>query len=57
VDSGTFYGLLTLILMLLFTGIVAWAWSARRRETYDAAARAPLEDEHTPASGEEHFRT
>ena len=54
-NSGTFYGLLTLILMLLFTGIVAWAWSARRRETYDAAARTPLEDEHTRTSGEENF--
>jgi cytochrome c oxidase cbb3-type subunit 4 len=51
-DSGTFFGLLTLVLMLLFVGIVVWAWSARRRETYDAAARAPLEEDTGTADTE-----
>jgi cytochrome c oxidase cbb3-type subunit 4 len=51
-DSGTFFGLLTLVLMLVFVGIVVWAWSARRRETYEAAARAPLEDEVSKTDGE-----
>ena len=55
-DSGTFFGLLTLVLMLLFVGIVVWAWSARRRDTYDAAARAPLEDD-VSNTGTENSRT
>jgi cytochrome c oxidase cbb3-type subunit 4 len=51
-DSGTIFGLLTLLLMLLFVGIVIFAWSARRRETYDSAAHAPLEDEVSKTDGE-----
>lgn len=44
-SAGTFYGLLTLLLMLLFVGIWVWAWSKERRNTFDRAAQAPLEDD------------
>lgn len=39
------FGIITLLLMLLFIGIVVWAWSSRRRGTYEKAARMPLEDD------------
>ncbi len=47
-DIGTFRGLLTLVLMTLFIGMVLWAYSRRRREDFDAAAQLPLEDDTGP---------
>lgn len=46
-DIGTFRGVLTVILMLLFIGLVFWAYSRRRSDDFDAAARLPL-DEDSP---------
>jgi cbb3-type cytochrome oxidase subunit 3 len=41
----------TVLSFVLFLGITAWAWSARRRPAFAAAADAPfaLPDEVTPA--------
>jgi len=44
-DMGTFRGLFTLVMMLLFVALVVWAYSGKRKKTFDAAARLPLEDE------------
>jgi cytochrome c oxidase cbb3-type subunit 4 len=44
-DIGTFRGLLTVVLMLLFIALVFWAYSRRRREDFEAAARLPLDSE------------
>lgn len=38
-------GLGTVFAMLAFIGIVAWAWSARRKADFDAAAALPLEED------------
>ena len=38
----TLSGVMTAILIVLFAGIVAWAWSRRRRAAFDATARLPL---------------
>lgn len=38
-------GIVTGILLMAFLGITAWAWSARRREDFEVAARLPLDDE------------
>jgi cytochrome c oxidase cbb3-type subunit 4 len=35
-------GILTAVLIVLFLGIVAWAWSRRRRDDFAAAAFLPL---------------
>jgi cytochrome c oxidase cbb3-type subunit 4 len=48
----TLRGILTGILIVLFTGIVIWAWSSARRKAFDAAARLPLEEDQ-PAGGNE----
>jgi cytochrome c oxidase cbb3-type subunit 4 len=43
VSQGTFFGLITLLLMALFAGIWIWAWSAKRRKDFERAARMPLD--------------
>ena len=35
----------TVLLFVLFIGIIVWAWSAKRKRGFDEAARMPLEDE------------
>ena len=42
---GTFRGIITALLLVLFVWLVAWAWSRRRTPVFDAAARAPLEED------------
>ena len=42
---GTFRGIVTGALLVLFIWLIAWAWSKSRRADFDAAARVPLEEE------------
>jgi cytochrome c oxidase cbb3-type subunit 4 len=43
--------LMTVVAFATFAGIVVWAWSARRRDDFEAAARSVLsEDEADPQS-------
>ena len=42
---GTFRGIVTATLLVLFCWLVAWAWSRGRRADFDAAARLPLEED------------
>ena len=46
-NSGTLNGIVTAILIVVFIGMVLWAYSSRRRERFDAAARVPLEEDQT----------
>lgn len=39
------FSIWTVLVMVIFTGIVIWVWSRRNKEKYDAAARIPLEDD------------
>ncbi|MCC5809446.1 MAG: cbb3-type cytochrome c oxidase subunit 3 [Ectothiorhodospiraceae bacterium] len=43
-DINTFYGLITLVLLVLFLGIVIWAYSGKRKKSFDEAAQLPLEE-------------
>jgi len=43
-DINTVYGLITLILLIIFVGIVLWAYNGRRQADFDMAARLPLDD-------------
>ena len=36
----------TIVSMLTFSGIVLWAYSARRKNDFDEAARLPFADEN-----------
>ena len=40
-----FHSIWTLALMALFIGIIAWAWSGRRKKIFEEAARLPLDDD------------
>ncbi len=44
---GVLRGLLTLVLMLAFIGMVIYVFSKRNREAYEQAAKLPLEDSWT----------
>ena len=37
-------GIFTAVLLAMFLGIVAWAWSGRRRADFAAAAQLPFAD-------------
>ena len=51
-DLPTLRGLFTLVLMVAFVAIVIWAWSGKRREDFEEAARLPLEDDPSSSSAE-----
>lgn len=36
----------TVVVMIVFLSIVIWAWSGRRKESFDEAANIPLEEEN-----------
>lgn len=55
-DSGTISGIFTGILILVFLGIVLWAYSRKRRKDFEEAARLPLEDEDDPADNDNRDR-
>ncbi len=37
-------GLFTAVLLVMFTGLWAWAWSRRRQQDFTEAASLPLDD-------------
>jgi cytochrome c oxidase cbb3-type subunit 4 len=44
-DEGTIRGLFTLVMLVAFLALVAWAWSKRRKADFDKLARMPLDDD------------
>jgi cytochrome c oxidase cbb3-type subunit 4 len=55
-SPAIFHSIWTVLLLILFIGIVFWAYSSRRQRAFDEAARLPLEAEDfvpAPASGEQ----
>jgi len=44
---GTIRGILTAVLLVLFLGIVFWAFSRKRRKAFDEAARLPLQEQES----------
>lgn len=49
-DIGIFRGIVTAVLMVLFIALVVWAYSRRRHDEFEAAARLPLDDDGQPAA-------
>lgn len=47
---GLIHGILTALLMVLFAGIVWWAFSSRQKERFDEAANLPFADEENHSS-------
>ena len=44
-DYGTFRGIVTVGMLILFIGIYAWAYSSRRKKSFDEAANYVFADE------------
>jgi cytochrome c oxidase cbb3-type subunit 4 len=42
---GIVNGIMTVVLMAIFIGIVVWAWRRERRQQFDEAAALPLEED------------
>ena len=42
---STVHAIWTVLLLVLFLGIVYWAFSARRRDSFDRAAQSVLDDD------------
>ena len=38
----------TLVVLVLFVGIVIWAWSGKRKNDFDEAANIPFNEDDTP---------
>ena len=44
-DINDLRGLSTLFLMIAFSGLCFWAYSSKRKKTFDEAAQLPFADE------------
>ena len=40
------FSIWTVVVMVVFIGIVIWAWSGRNKDKYEAAAMIPLEEDN-----------
>ncbi len=47
--SASFHSWWTLVLLIIFIGIVLWAWSGRRKQDFEEAANIPFEDDELDA--------
>ena len=50
-DINDLRSLFTVLGLLCFLGIVAWAYSKHAKKGFDEAARLPLSDDDLPAQG------
>lgn len=48
-DSGTVSGIVTVVFIVVFIGIVWWAYSKGNKDRFEEAGRLPFEDDDTPA--------
>lgn len=44
-DINTLRSAITVLSLMLFLGIVVWAWSTRNAEKFDQAAQLPFNEE------------
>ncbi|MFQ3786125.1 cbb3-type cytochrome oxidase subunit 3 [Halomonas sp. A29] len=47
-DTGTFRGIITFLLIVAFIGITWWAYSRRRKPDFDEAANLPFVEDDEP---------
>ena len=51
-DAGTWRGIFTVIMFVLFVALCVWAWSSKRKADFDEAAQLPFGDDE-PEAGDE----
>ena len=44
-DSSLFQSVWTIVVLVLFVGIVLWAWSGKRKQRFDEAANIPFDED------------
>ena len=49
-DLATVHAVLTVLMMVAFIALIVWAWSGKRRQAFDEAARLPLDDDNEVTS-------
>ncbi len=47
-DFSTIHSAFTVMVLVIFVGIVLWAYDSRSKARFDAAARIPLDDDDAP---------
>ena len=47
-DGNLIQVIWTLVVVVLFVGIVIWAWSGKRKQEFDEAANIPFNEDDTP---------
>lgn len=52
-DLNDLRSLFTVLALLLFAGIVGWAYSAKRKASFDAAAKLALDDDLPAGRGDD----
>jgi len=52
IDINTWRGIATLLVMLAFLGVCAWAYSGKRKSSFDEAAHIPFADDENLGSPE-----
>ncbi|MCP5151093.1 MAG: cbb3-type cytochrome c oxidase subunit 3 [Ectothiorhodospiraceae bacterium] len=50
-DLGAIHGIWTVVLLVVFAGIVVWAFGRTRRDAFESAARIPFEDDDEEVRG------
>ncbi|MEZ5616088.1 MAG: cbb3-type cytochrome c oxidase subunit 3 [Rhodocyclaceae bacterium] len=53
-DINDMRSLVTVLAFIAFIGIVAWAWSGRRRAAFEEAARLPFSEDEAAVEGDAH---
>ena len=48
-DISLMQSVWTLVVLVLFVGIVIWAWSSKRKKDFDEAANIPFNEDDMPA--------
>lgn len=46
-DMGMIQSIWTIVVLVVFVGIVIWAWSDKNKVQFEEAARIPLDDDDT----------
>ena len=49
-DSNLIQVVWTVVVAVLFVGIVIWAWSSKRKQDFDEAANMPFDEDDRPAA-------
>ncbi|KMT66418.1 cbb3-type cytochrome oxidase subunit 3 [Catenovulum maritimum] len=56
-DYGTYRGVYTIIMMLVFGGIIWWAYSKHSKKKFDHVAHSILDDEDIKKSNDKESET